>query len=281
LGPAYAPLVAGSNPLTFYHLALTILAQVGGIGCITLAASLVAIPYFVRLEERTMQKPKGAKRVMPLLFVYTFKGVGFIALVGTVGVLLTDIGWPQAFQNFPWWQALLMARAAGKPNGAHLLSYIPLPLLGLYVAYKFRKDVMLDCYQGIFVVGLGVAVHELIWIVAYYIEWGRFLTLASWTNVTEDMGFAVMCVLLFYAYWKYPYRSISLKTFKWPVVVYTGYIIAWLADGLPITTINNFTLGAPIYGQTPLWADPLTNLIEVVSWLLIAATFWIAIWYES
>ena len=130
-------------------------------------------------------------------------------------------------------------------------------------------------------VAFGVAVHELIWIVAYYIQWGRLLTLASWTNATEDVFFTVMCVMFVYAFWKYPFRTVSLRAFRWPVIVYSAYTAGWLAVGLPITTINNFIIGKGIYGVTPLWADPATNLIEIVSWVLIAVAFFGAIWHEG
>lgn len=211
------------------------------------------------------------------------KGAGSFVLGLTLVVLLTDKGWLDALQSYQGYMVLLMARASGAPNGAHLLSYIPLPILGIYVAYKYRSNrpgstYLGDVYQGILIVALGVAVHELIWMAAYEIVWGRFLDLATVSNGIEDAGFATMCLLFVYAFVKYPFRTIPLERFYPAILAYAVLIGLWCMIGLPITTINNWQIGHGTFGITSMWADPLTNAIEIWSWVQVSLSFFLVIW---
>lgn len=215
------------------------------------------------------------------------KAIGSFFLFLTLTVLLTDKGWLDAWNTYdPSYMILLMARASGAPNGAHLLSYIPLPILGGYVAYRYRKNppgniYLGDVYQGILIVAFGVAVHELIWMTAYEIVWGRFLNLATLSNGIEDAGFALMCALFVYAFVKYPFRTIPLKNFYWAILAYVTLIGLWSMIGLPITTINNWQIGHGTFGITSMWADPLTNAIEIWSWIQVSLSFFLVIWRSN
>jgi hypothetical protein len=246
------------------------------------------------MESMAMYFRKGMPRAWRLLIPYTFKGVCFIVLLGTLGILLTDVGWAKAASQYLYtvdyggtnltygvWNFLFLARASGAPNGAHLLSYIPLPILGLYVAVKFRTDMLLDCFQGILVVGFGVAFHELPWLVAYWSVYAHYWNLGVLSNIIEDVGFCLMCVLLCVAYWKYPKRSISLRIFFWPLVGYAGILFVWALYGLPITTINNWQLGTGIFEITQWWGNVWVNFVEVMTWIYVAAAFFVVIWREG
>lgn len=296
-----------SNPLTLPKLLETLGWQVGIVGIGIIICALILVPYLQRMEDMAMFYKRGIPRFWRLIVPFTFKGVCFIVLLGTLGILLTDVGWSKAAAEYltttsstncvnplglspnPYpcsgidgiWNFLFLARASGAPNGAHLLSYIPLPFLGLYVAFKYRKDILLDCFQGILVVGFGVAVHELIWLVGYWFTYARYWDLAVASNVVEDMGFSIMCSLLVYAFWKYPYRTIPFKVFKWPIVAYGVFIAVWTAFGMPITTINNWQLGSGIYMTTQWWGNLGVNAVEVFSWMFIAASFWVVIWRQK
>ena len=270
-------LISEGNPLTFEKLLQTIGFQVGLLGTGLLVMSLVVIPKLYRMEAKAMSNPNKAQRALALFPSFTMKGVSFILLTGTLGILLTDVGWVKAFAQFPPWLAFLMARASGAPNGAHLLSYIPLPVLGLYVAFRYRKDLLLDCFQGILLVAFGVAVHETIWLGAYWAVYAKYWNLATASNTVEDFFFFGMCLMFVYAFWKFPYRMIPMKAFKWPVVVYSVFMFWWYLMGVPVTTINNWQLGATIYMVTPLWADPFVNAVEIFSWNLVAALFFLAV----
>lgn len=227
-----------------------------------------------------MKSPIKARRAWMLMIAYLPKGVAFILLTGTLGILLTDIGWPKAFAQHTPGLAFLLARASGAPNGAHLLSYIPLPMLGLYVAIKYRKDVLLDCYQGILIVAFGVAIHESIWLVVYWSAYAQFWNLGVLTNILEDFFFLAMCLMFIMGYWKYPYRTIPLRVFKWPIIIYSAFMVWWWTQGVPVSTINNWQIGQDIYGSTKWWADPFVNGIEILSWVMIAALFFLVIRHE-
>ena len=278
LGVAALTSVAASNPLTFSSLIKTLLFQVGIIGSGTLWFSRVGSPILEEIETKAMQSLNRLRKLLGLMFVFAWKGAFFIVLTATLGVLLTDVGWPPAFQTWglsP--MAFLMARAAGAPNGAHLLSYIPLPLVGIYAAWKFRKDVLLDCLQGILLVGFGVAFHELPWMLVYLVRYYVQLGLFVGANFTEDLGFAIMCFLLILAWWKYPRRSIPLSGFKWPFVAYSAFMGVWFLYGVPVTTINNFQIGKGPFEITQWWADPIVNGVEILSWIFVAAMFFLVV----
>jgi hypothetical protein len=212
------------------------------------------------------------------LMSITLKGVAFILLVGVLALLLTSVGWhsPLTWSGLSY--DILMARSNGQPNGAHLVSYLPIPILGLYVAWKWREDALLNGYLGLLVCALGVAIHEGIWIVAYYSVYWKYLSWGALDNVVKDVFFVGMVVMFVLAYRDYPFQKVRLKAFLWPTVGYAAFIFAWWLDGLHITTINNFQYGQGTYGVTQWWADPVTNAWEVASWVLLIVLMWVAVW---
>jgi hypothetical protein len=230
------------------------------------------------LEDVALERTNRLKTVLLLMFTYAMKGAAFIVLTGATAIVLTDVGWVQTLRDGLQWTDFLMARASGAPNGAHLLSFIPVCLVGVYCAWRFRKDNLLDCYQGILLVGFLVAFHELPWLLVYLIRYYVQLGLFVGSNFLEDFFFGIMCLFLVLAFWKYPFRTVSLKRFEWPFVVYWFYLVGWFVFGLPVTTINNFQIGKGPFEVTTWWADPLVNLIEIVSWMLVAGMFWVVIW---
>lgn len=206
-------------------------------------------------------------------------GIAFILLTGTFYIVLSDIGWLDAWNLYgaDYRQLFLMARASGQPNGAHLPSYISICFLGFYMAWKHRKGVFLDTYQGILVVAFAVGVHEALWLVAYFAEYYIALGLAVGANFIEDFFFLVMCAMLIGGFWKSSLRTIRLKIFVWPIIVYSGFLFVWFSIGLPISTVNNWQVGQGVYGVTKWFSDPFVNGIEISSWLLIAASFLVVI----
>jgi hypothetical protein len=277
-----ALIVQALNPLSFSSLLKTILFQVGFIGSTVLWFSIWGVKGLAWIETIAEERTNRLKTVLLYLFSYTWKGVAFIVLTGVLGILLTDIGWPPVFHQYGMSvMAFLMARSGAAPNGAHLLSYIPLPLVGLYVAVKFRKDVMLDCYQGILLVGFGVAFHELPWLFFYLVRYYGQLGLYVGSNFTEDFFFGIMCVMLIFAFWLYPYRKVSMKAFLSPLGIYSGFLFVWFLFGLPVTTINNFQIGKGPFEITSYWADPLVNAVEIASWILVAVMLWVVIWRQD
>ena len=217
------------------------------------------------------------------------KSGALLILVLITFTLFTDVGWADAIKAYGsnLESLLIFARAGGTPNGAHLLSYIPLPLLGGWVAWKFRKDdpgnsYLGAVYLGILVVGFGLAIHELLWIIFYFIQYYGMLALFAGSNFIEDIFFSVMCLMLIVALWKYPFRKLPMKTFLWPSVAYLVLMFVWWAYwGLPVSTINNYQFGQGVYETTKWWADPFVNGVEIFSWNFLTAGFWLAIWWHG
>jgi hypothetical protein len=187
------------------------------------------------------------------------------------------------------------ARANDLPNGAHLVSYIGVPLFGLVVTYKFTtrhprtmSTFIGDPFQGLAASVFLGGIHEIIWIVFYYTAYWPYLNWSLAPEVVRDVSFISMTVLLVVTFWKMPTRKIPLRIFKWPVILFTIYcagwfFIPWLLGGpiFPITTINNPLFGIGVYQETPWFSLWWVNGIEVVSWLLLWVSFvWVTLRYK-
>lgn len=185
---------------------------------------------------------------------------------------------------------LIYARANDQPNGAHIPSYFMLPLIALFVAYKFVPrnlgvlKVVGDIYQGVAVAGFLAAVHESIWEVWYYLFYYQFLTWNDLTNVLRDVSFTVWIAFMFFALVKYPNRTIPMKTFVYPILFYIAFTAAWAIvpyffgyGFLPITTINNPSHSIGLYQETPYFSLWWVNVLEVGSWVSLGAAMMIAI----
>jgi hypothetical protein len=269
-----------------------------------LILSLVLVPFLNRYQGMhaiTGEEQTAINQVPPLKFLFgkakrwydhmwlSLASTGLRAtvaiLVGyTFFIVLTDIGWLTSWNQYgadpDYTMFFLMARASGQPNGAHLPSYISIAALGLFAAWKFKDkaySISADFYQGILIVGFAVAVHEGLWLIAYFARYYVELGLALTSNFIEDFFFGVMCIMLIIAYWKYPFRTISLKAFKWPIAIYAVFLEEWFLLGLPVSTINNWQIGQGVFGTTQWFANPLVNAIEIAGWLLISSTFAIAV----
>lgn len=280
-----------SNPHSPFFILLTIIFEAGVLGCGSYLMFVKVIPFLssregwhrITRDDRTnlgevgkvfsaSGKLTGLKarnypdHTFSLIASYLMKGTAFLLLFAVQAILLTSVGWHDPLS----WSGLkydfLFARSGNTPDGAHLASYLPIPALGLYVAWKFRNDLLLDCYLGLLVAALAVAIHEGLWIVFYYAFYAQYLSWGVFDNVIKDVFFCVMLYLFVLTYRRYPFQKIPLKAFKWPTVIYLGFLFVWAAFGFHITTINNFVYGKGVYGITQWWGDPSTNFFEVASW---------------
>ena len=228
------------------------------------------------------------------------RAVCFILLVGVLGDLLLSEGWAKPFTmtspslngigwSMPgWFFDLFFARANAQPNGAHIVSYVGIPLFGLIVAYKYRPPRMIgwfgDAFQGIIAAGFLGAVHELIWIVLYYVAYAQYVSFAILPELIRDVSFVILLLLLIATFVKFKGRTIPMQTFKWPILIYLGFCLAWffvpLAFGypvFPITTINNPQFGNGLYQETPWFGVAWVNICEVASWVLLYLSFIVAV----
>ena len=202
-----------------------------------------------------------------------FLGSCGVALGGLEFLLIGAKSWTANL-----WFDFLFARSNGTGNGAHLSSYVGLPILGFVIIWKFREP-----FIGLLSVALFAGLHEIIWTFFYYGAYAYLLNWELFNNVMKDVSFMTMCVLFVLAWSKYPKQVIPLRAFKWPIVFMVAYDAIWFLWGalppynhfLPITVINNFLYGHGIYSETTWWGDPLINGIEVVSWII--PTIWFCV----
>jgi hypothetical protein len=207
---------------------------------------------------------------------YLLWGAAFIALFGSLALLITDKGW---LEYHTAWQTFLFARAGVDVlNGAHLPDFLGIPAIGLFVAWKYRGKELLNVYQGLLVCAAIIAIHESLWTGEFYLFYWRDFSWATADNVIKDAFFFVMLGLFLLAYQRYPFQKIPLRTYLYPVVAYVGFLIYWGHEGFTISTINNAVFGTGPYMITQWWGDPLTNALEIGSWLLLEFGFLVVIW---
>jgi hypothetical protein len=229
-------------------------------------------------------------------FFMWMRAVCFILLVGVLGDLILSEGWANPFTMTPpslngigwsmpgWFFDLFFARANGQPNGAHIISYIGIPVFGLIVAYKYRPPRMIgwfgDTFQGIIAAGFLGAVHELTWIILYYIAYAKYVSFAILPELIRDLSFVILLIFLIVTFWKFKGRKMPMSTFKWPILLYLAFDVAWFVvpwffgyPVFPITTINNPQFGNGLYQETPWFGVAWVNVVEVASWVLLYASF--------
>ncbi len=127
-------------------------------------------------------------------------GITYITIIGVLGTLLTSVGWELKLTWGAVIYNLFFARANGTPNGAHIISYLGVPLFALVVSYKCRPfqpinwgrlttQAFGDIFQGgIAALFLGAA-HEAIWIVFYYAGYWQYVSWSIVTNIIRDASF--------------------------------------------------------------------------------------------
>jgi hypothetical protein len=206
--------------------------------------------------------------------------------------LLFSTGWRDPFAPVVNWYGisapgwlfdLVYGRANNAPNGAHLLSWIGVAGFGLTVCYKAMPwkpqrffDLLADPFQGIAALLFLGGVHEFPWAIAYYAAYWQYLSWSVLIPVLRDMSFVAATVIWIVMFWKYPNRAVPLKIFKWPIVVYLGFLAAWFFVPalfgyhlLPITTLNNPNFGVGPYQETPFFSWWWVNALEVISWVIL------------
>lgn len=299
-----------ADALTPFWLAVTIGFETGILGFFMCFVYLKVIP-FVRKRAKLIDIPGGYEIKNPILriiigkrakklpvasyyylpFLQKFpiiirwwiyfiilQGVTFTIVFVVLGLILTTKGWQNPFTWDGLYHDLIFARINETPNGAHIFSYLGIPILCFIVMAKY-KDAFLGLLTGAFM----VAVHEGIWVGFYYLAYWQFLDWGLLTYVLKDVSFAGMIALFIFTFIKYPYQQMKLRIFYLPSLIYFIFNLFWYIfpiftpelayQVLPITTINNFKYGLTVYNETAWFADPYVNFLEVFSWLFIFAMF--------
>lgn len=240
-------------------------------------AWLIDTPYLKgpRIEVLTIRnRPQHPTWYIPYKIAV---GTAYFVAFGVLGSLLTStaLKLPDSWDNLVY--DFLWARANGQPNGAHIFSYLGIPIILLFVAWKFH-----DVWLGFFTAGLLVSIHEVIWTALYYTSYYPYLNMNSAINLFKDFAsFYPMLFLFIGAFIKYRPKTISIKTFRIPIIVYSAFLAIWYTTPklflgyqyfLPVTCVNlwNPDLAKTVYQVTIYWNDPLTAFFEVTSWVLLA-----------
>ena len=208
------------------------------------------------------------------------EGIAMIILLGVTLDLIFSKGWVNPLSSSGLEYDLVFARASGTPNGAHILSYLSIPVLALIVIYKYH-----DIFLGLITTAFFVAVHEGIWIPGYYLAYSQYYIASDLTDVLKDISFSIMLVLFVVTFLKYKYQKIDWRIFKIPIIIYTLFVVLWFLlphlihpsyyGWLPVTVLSNFNpvIGQTVYNLSPWYNDLLTGTLEVTSWLMLAISF--------
>lgn len=241
-------------------------------------AWLLGLPY-AKGERQTII----VRRNMPenILWWTPYKfaiGAAWFIAFSILAQLLTAVSLkaPTSLDNIIY--DLIYARADGKADGAHIFSYVGIPIIIVLTAWRFK-----DIWLGYLVGGLLVAVHEIFWTSLYYLAYWPYINFDSLTNLFKDFAsFYPMLFLLLFAFMRYRPQKLGVNAFKVPFLVYGLYLLLWfflpkLLLGyeyyLPVTTLNlwNDELVRTIWKQTIYWGTPLVDSLEVGSWVLLFA----------
>jgi hypothetical protein len=269
--------IVSYNPLTPEWTTITILFEFGAMGLGSYFVFVKLIPWLVSKESIKDHRPE---HPIPFFFSYLFRGVAFILLVTTLGLLISSNGWTDNL----YYDVFFARTSPG--NGAHINSYLLIPILGIYAAYKYADTketnvalrIFYGGYLGLLVAALGVAIHEALWMVGYYAFYAQYLSWGVFDNVIKDVFFSAMLCMFFLTYLHYPFKKIPLRAFKGPTIIYAGFLLMWGLLGFHISTINNFSYGRGIYGETQWWGDTETNGLEILSWVLLYSCMIISVW---
>ncbi len=189
--------------------------------------------------------------------VRTFFKLSFSVVMLTVLLhLIVGASWriPDSLENL--WYDLFIIRVNNMPNGAHVWSYVTIPVL-YFVILLWSKDEWYSFGVSVFHVFL----HEGIWFVFYYLEyWGEI----NWeTEFYADLTF-LMLICTFGVIYSIKY---SLKSLSLVIGGLFFFDFIWFCFGMPITSTNSRDQMLE-YGLT-IWANDLSvNAVEVVGWLL-------------
>jgi hypothetical protein len=199
-------------------------------------------------------------------------GIAWIILLGVTGDLILSKAWTSNL----YYDILFAREAPG--NGAHILTYLAIPAIGLVTIYVYR-----DVFLGLLVAAFFVAVHEGIWIVAYYLAYWPYITGADYTNLLADSTFCLELALFALTFIKYKGNPMKWHTFYWPIYGLMVFTIAWflvppIIDPsfygyfpVSVSSIYNPAYFPTQYMETKYYLDAWTNGIEVFSWLFPAA----------
>ena len=215
-----------------------------------------------------------------------------VVLWGIFLTLVFSIGWkaPTSLQNV--WFDLIYARANGKPDGAHIFSWLSCAAFGVVVWAKTIPrpltnfiDVLGDPFQGIAALIFIGGVHEMLWLPFYYAAYAQYLDWSLLYEVLRDVSFSVMMVLFILTFIKLPTRVVSLQMLKPVIKVYLTFLVLWfivpyffMGHLLPITTLNNPKFGAGLYQETPWFPIWWVNALESFGWQLLCFPAMILVW---
>lgn len=180
--------------------------------------------------------------------------------------------------NYPFPENLLLARTSTISGyaGNHTLIFVML-LFGVWV-FLFKKGRGKQqlygkdkFFKNLLTFGLIPALHESLWIVTYVLKFGwTNAIITSWhygkdlqSEWIQSAWFATSIIIL----------VVYILIFRWGKFE-TAFLLSfipmyafWFAIGFPVTL--------RFEGATNLYYEPLTNLIEILSWLYAIVMFFL------
>ena len=198
---------------------------------------------------------------------------------------------PSMLQHDLFYDVFLFRTNDNSLAGAHALDYLLIPALFFFCIFYWgrskiigfilsidRESVLsLENKEYIFKAGLMCAFmvffHEAIWFFFYYIKYWQVELDTLSDVVIGDLTFLVM-IFTFFIATRMRYKEEFTKRLMYGAGIYALYIAIWFFfDDMRVTTVPKIVNGIP-NAQTTIWyLDPLTNVLEVGSWILVFSIF--------
>ena len=115
--------------------------------------------------------------------------------------------------------------------------------------------------------------HESLWFSFYYLK-SYQTQFSSMTDVLiGDLTFLIM-IFTFFLATRMRYKEELTRRFGYGAIIYTAYLAAWFFfDDMRVTTVPFIKDSIPTATATIFYHNPLTNVFEVLSWMLVFGIF--------
>jgi len=247
---------------------------------------VVLLKYIVRPWEKSRWKDLKEKPFWKQkeLFMWSLCFLLALIFIGVFFIVFIASLWnPDMLNHGLFYDIFLFRTNNNSQAGAHAIDYLLIPGFFFFCIFYWGKGEIVDfismekpdsliarelIFKAALMSAFMVFFHESIWFFFYYIKYWR-VELDSLSDVViGDLTFLVM-IGTFLLATRLRYREEFSRYLLYGALIYTADIFIWFLVGLKVTTIPVVVNGIPNATITQYYLDPLTNFLEVQSWILV------------
>lgn len=187
-------------------------------------------------------------------------GISFTALFLLLAIVFLSPNMRWTLNYWDWIYNISLARVTANPYGAHVFSYITIPLVYFGAFYVTRNE-----YFSFAFAASTVFLHEMVWF-AFTVAFTLLNHGIYQPTLISSTAFAIM-ITLFGAVILQVYR-LNWKWFMLPFIYTLGFDSIWFwANDWRITVSIFDVMGQAQYAATPYYFDFWANMFENIGWL--------------